>query len=113
MASKPVNVAFIEGLEVLENETYPLQGVTGVRSGKDSRLANFVGAGMPQGNTVCYYEHMTTIRHTPILFQNGVDHAHPRPQSRALHRLLPLIARRYRVAQPPVSHEPRRSRNSS
>ena len=78
LASKPVNLEFIHGLEVMENEVYPLQGATGVRQSRDSRLATFVGAGVPQGNTVCYYEHMTTIRHTPtstyyIVFRETKD----------------------------------------
>jgi hypothetical protein len=34
-----------------------------------------------------------------VFFQNGVDHAHPRTQLGTLHRLLPLVTRRYRVAQ--------------
>ncbi len=34
-----------------------------------------------------------------VVFQDGVDHAQPRPQPGPLHRLLPLIPRRYRIAQ--------------
>ncbi len=34
-----------------------------------------------------------------VIFQNGVDHAQPRPQLGPLDRLLPLVARRHRVLQ--------------
>ena len=77
-ASKQVNLEFIQGLEVMENEVYPLQGATGERQSRDSRLSTFVGAGLSQGSTVCYYEHMTTVRHTPtgtyyIVFRETKD----------------------------------------
>jgi len=38
-------------------------------------------------------------RSLPVVFQNGVDDAQPRPQLRALHRLQPLISRRNRIAK--------------
>jgi len=34
-----------------------------------------------------------------VFFQNGVNHAQPRAQLGPLHRLLPLVTRRHRVAQ--------------
>jgi len=38
-------------------------------------------------------------RSLPVIFQDGVDDAQPRPQLRSLHRLHPLISRRNRIAK--------------
>ena len=66
LASRHVNSEYLQDLEVLENQVYPLQGASGPRSTRDPRLQMFVGAPMAKLNEldmVCYYEHMTTLRH--------------------------------------------------
>jgi len=45
-----------------------------------------------------------------VFFQNGVDHAQPRAQLGPLHRLLPLVARRHRVAQHLAHRLPRQTK---
>jgi hypothetical protein len=78
-ASKPVSAEFMQGLEVLENKVYPLQGATVKGQSRDPRLAFQVATGLGTGTgTVCYYEHVATIRHVPtqtffIVFRQTKD----------------------------------------
>ena len=46
LASRHVNSDYLQDLEVLENQVYPLQGASGSRSQRDPRLQMFVGAAM-------------------------------------------------------------------
>jgi hypothetical protein len=63
-AFRPVNRAFLAGLEMVSTKIYPLPGGTGRRQGTgyDPRLTNLAGL-TPVGENVTYYEHIATMRH--------------------------------------------------
>lgn len=60
-----VNQEFLAGLTLESNKVYPLPGGSGPRVNNvvDPRLTHLQGT--PKGDTVCYYEHVATVRHVP------------------------------------------------
>jgi len=76
LPSKPINKEFMEGLEVLDAEVYPLPGGYCQRQGDvDTRLKHFTPK---YSDILCYLEHVATIRHKPtglyfVAFRKTID----------------------------------------
>ncbi len=69
LASRQVDTAFADALEVVSNKVYDLPGAAFQRSGeRDSRLGatlylGAAAAGPATADRVCFYEHVATERH--------------------------------------------------
>lgn len=61
---RPINTAFLAGLELTSTNVKPLPGGTGRRINNqvDPRLTGIAGS-TAVGDEVCYYEHIATIYH--------------------------------------------------
>ena len=90
-----IDVEFLQQLELLDNNIYPLPGGVGQRPGAvDSRLSHLklqagpAGVLKPRhGDQVVFYEHLATVRHRPtqtffVAFRETMDALLARQQDR-------------------------------
>jgi hypothetical protein len=80
---RPVNEEFLQGLMLIDQRIYPLQGAVYPRQGlRDPRLKTIISndpsLNVKDSDTVCFYEHIATIKHAPtktyfVAFRETMD----------------------------------------